>query len=323
MRGQARVAYICKLSAIRSESANLSVFRLCLEFSNAVVPDPECAGSACNHRESSTVHGGSSETDTQTQGLDAFIIETGRFLLSRARALEPGLVPPWKRRHFSISFLLHHRKTACIHFPPCALTLHVRLTALHTMEADMVTANKGKRTNSLAFARTDCHTCASSGEQCDRRRPQCSMCLGRGRRCGGFAMPLSWDSRRMWTETPSAAHDTSDNACARNNVTTALEKSSDTTASIVSPAQPRRFRFVRAGSKLRKRRKTRNDGDNPSQDQPAVQPGEALAVADAEIIPREAGEDPNLGSGAQTAGEPENPGKPEHLMDRPVKAPER
>lgn len=180
------------------------------------------------------------------------------------------------------------------------------------MEEDVVTATKGKRTNSLAFAQSDCHSCAASGEQCDRRRPQCSMCLGLGRRCGGFVTPLSWDSSRMWTEAPSAAHDTSNNVCARNSVTTALACKPDSTASVVSPPQPRRFRFARTGSRPRKRRQTRNTGDNPPQNQPAVQLDNGGAVADTEPILSEVGEDPNLGSGPQTEGGPLNPSKPDY-----------
>lgn len=48
------------------------------------------------------------------------------------------------------------------------------------------------RTNSLAFAKADCHTCAQLDEECDRRRPKCGTCLSQKRRCGGFAMNLVW-----------------------------------------------------------------------------------------------------------------------------------
>ncbi|KAL2850228.1 hypothetical protein BJY01DRAFT_233302 [Aspergillus pseudoustus] len=71
-------------------------------------------------------------------------------------------------------------------------------------------ANRGKRTNSLTFAQSDCYTCASLGERCDRRRPRCSTGLGVARRCVGFATPLSWDSERMVTSpTSTAVHSTS------------------------------------------------------------------------------------------------------------------
>lgn len=50
----------------------------------------------------------------------------------------------------------------------------------------------GRRTNSLAFAKNDCHTCTSLNKECDRRRPRCGTCLSDGRKCDGFAMPLVW-----------------------------------------------------------------------------------------------------------------------------------
>jgi len=48
------------------------------------------------------------------------------------------------------------------------------------------------RTNSLAFAKHDCHSCAALKELCDRQRPRCGTCLSSRRTCGGFAMPLVW-----------------------------------------------------------------------------------------------------------------------------------
>lgn len=55
-----------------------------------------------------------------------------------------------------------------------------------------------KRTNSLAFSRTPCHTCASNDRTCDRRRPRCGTCLQAGVTCAGFATPLNWDNSRIW-----------------------------------------------------------------------------------------------------------------------------
>lgn len=61
-----------------------------------------------------------------------------------------------------------------------------------------VTETRAKRTNSLAFASVDCHTCLVNGAKCDRKRPQCATCISKEIRCAGFATPLSWDHRRMW-----------------------------------------------------------------------------------------------------------------------------
>jgi hypothetical protein len=60
----------------------------------------------------------------------------------------------------------------------------------------MSSAASQPRTNSLAFAKTDCHTCAAQRRKCDRRRPRCSPCLSNGVKCGGFPMQLSWSRRK-------------------------------------------------------------------------------------------------------------------------------
>ncbi|KAJ9644424.1 hypothetical protein H2204_001776 [Knufia peltigerae] len=51
----------------------------------------------------------------------------------------------------------------------------------------------GKRTNSLGWAKTDCHTCAEKQRICDRRRPKCSACLEDGGICGGYIQALNWE----------------------------------------------------------------------------------------------------------------------------------
>lgn len=50
----------------------------------------------------------------------------------------------------------------------------------------------GPRTNSLAFAKSDCHTCSALRERCDRQRPRCGTCITHQRACGGFALDLVW-----------------------------------------------------------------------------------------------------------------------------------
>lgn len=49
-----------------------------------------------------------------------------------------------------------------------------------------------RRTNSLGWAGSDCHTCAAGRKQCDRRRPFCRTCTSSGARCHGYAMKLDW-----------------------------------------------------------------------------------------------------------------------------------
>ncbi|KAK7547187.1 fungal-specific transcription factor domain-containing protein [Phyllosticta citricarpa] len=54
----------------------------------------------------------------------------------------------------------------------------------------------GPRTNSLAFAKTDCFSCAAIGRRCDRLRPLCHACLQNGTACRGFPTTLSWQHKR-------------------------------------------------------------------------------------------------------------------------------
>ncbi len=50
----------------------------------------------------------------------------------------------------------------------------------------------GHRTNSLGYAKRDCHTCSDLKRICDRQRPRCGPCLSNRQRCGGFATNLVW-----------------------------------------------------------------------------------------------------------------------------------
>jgi hypothetical protein len=52
------------------------------------------------------------------------------------------------------------------------------------------------RTNSLAFAKTDCHTCTANRRQCDRKRPRCSSCSAKNIVCGGYPMQLTWSKSK-------------------------------------------------------------------------------------------------------------------------------
>ncbi|KAJ9139114.1 hypothetical protein NKR23_g8009 [Pleurostoma richardsiae] len=49
-----------------------------------------------------------------------------------------------------------------------------------------------KRTNSLGWADSDCHTCRAQNRRCDRRRPMCDTCMDAGVRCHGFKLKLDW-----------------------------------------------------------------------------------------------------------------------------------
>ena len=51
----------------------------------------------------------------------------------------------------------------------------------------------GRRTNSLGWAKSDCHSCVSRSRHCDRRRPRCSPCLAEGTICSGYVQQLDWE----------------------------------------------------------------------------------------------------------------------------------
>ncbi|EXJ85836.1 hypothetical protein A1O1_06205 [Capronia coronata CBS 617.96] len=50
-----------------------------------------------------------------------------------------------------------------------------------------------QRTNSLAFAKSDCHTCKALHRVCDRQRPICTTCQNAGDECKGFQTRLIWE----------------------------------------------------------------------------------------------------------------------------------
>lgn len=160
----------------------------------------------------------------------------------------------------------------------------------------------GKRTNSLAFATIDCHTCATRGEKCDRRRPKCSQCLSQGHECGGFATALSWDSKRMLSCNPisttlEVAGHPSDQV---NDMLDPLMKQSSMPPS-QSPDPPVRFRFVGDPTRRRKRRKTASTReDRASKCQGTLQKENADAPADS--YPISASENPEMTS-AYPAGD--------------------
>lgn len=59
------------------------------------------------------------------------------------------------------------------------------------------------RTNSLAFAKVDCHTCSALKRHCDRQRPHCGICLSNRQKCDGFPVKLVWKDVSVSAETAS------------------------------------------------------------------------------------------------------------------------
>jgi hypothetical protein len=71
-----------------------------------------------------------------------------------------------------------------------------------SVQARSGSSNVSHRTNSLAFAEHDCHTCATFKTECDRQRPRCGTCLSSRRKCDGFAMPLIWKDLEVAHNSP-------------------------------------------------------------------------------------------------------------------------
>ncbi|KAJ9497653.1 hypothetical protein H2202_006686 [Exophiala xenobiotica] len=93
----------------------------------------------------------------------------------------------------------------------------------------------GKRTNSLGWAKADCHTCAEKQRFCDRRRPRCSACLDDGGICGGYIQALNWERA---TVRPGKSRSTSISSAAPKR------SLSDESSSSAQLAQPSTFVFV-------------------------------------------------------------------------------
>ena len=105
----------------------------------------------------------------------------------------------------------------------------------------------GRRTNSLGWAKSDCHTCASLHRHCDRQRPRCSPCLTEGATCAGYVQELNWDrgSQRAGTRRSKGSSGSLEGAT--------LAKSTS------QLPQPAAFTFIdQNDSQKRPRRRSRN-----------------------------------------------------------------
>src|SRR5690348_4497607 len=102
---------------------------------------------------------------------------------------------------------------------------------------------QGKRTNSLGWAKSDCHNCSSVRRYCDRRRPRCSACLADGIICSGYVQELNWDRGRPFS------------AGKRQRVSPAEQPSSNAKTNL---ARPTSFVFVdQSQSDTSKQKKSR------------------------------------------------------------------
>jgi len=138
---------------------------------------------------------------------------------------------------------------------------------MSTRKADPPGAEESfRKTNSLAFSSTECHTCLANGITCDRRRPKCRTCLAKGWQCGGFATPLSWDNSRIWLgqsvqqqRTPAGAWADNGQSARNQGRHEVISDSQQPFATSQSSKQRQGgFRFVSSISRPRKRRRTGN-----------------------------------------------------------------
>ncbi|KAK5036478.1 hypothetical protein LTS07_002205 [Exophiala sideris] len=60
-----------------------------------------------------------------------------------------------------------------------------------------------RKTNSLAFAKSDCHACSNARRTCDRQRPYCRACQDANDVCQGYSMPLVWQRGFSIRENPN------------------------------------------------------------------------------------------------------------------------
>lgn len=136
------------------------------------------------------------------------------------------------------------------------------------------TSETSRRTNSLAFAKYNCHTCTKLNEQCDRRRPRCTTCLSSRRRCDGFAMPLVWKNLEV-AQIPSTS---SQRTASKGNYQQDLKSAGNA-----------EFKFIRGRPKKKRKPKSDRPGiagqshgcfsttqDVPSAFNEATQPGVPL-----------------------------------------------
>ncbi|KAE8147898.1 fungal-specific transcription factor domain-containing protein [Aspergillus avenaceus] len=160
------------------------------------------------------------------------------------------------------------------------------------------TTQNGKRTNSLAFARSDCHTCAARGQKCDRQRPQCATCITQGRKCGGFATPLSWDDRRTWLGQSRRKIVAPDEGTVEEAALTA----STVGAGTPKKTPPRGFRFVLSGKRDRKRRKVAPPSSEVQTDTPQLEYFASLLQSGSYTLPPEEPEVMDRASGEILSG---------------------
>lgn len=103
--------------------------------------------------------------------------------------------------------------------------------------------SRGQRTNSLGYAKHDCHTCSARNRHCDRQRPHCGPCLSDGQKCGGFTLNLVWKG----VDAPTSPQVVASNLAAPESYPT---------------KRSRGFKFVKGQMKRKRRPKESTPGLN-------------------------------------------------------------
>lgn len=114
----------------------------------------------------------------------------------------------------------------------------------------MSTTLRERRSATPGRGSITCHTCISNGVICDGQRPRCGTCISKGIDCGGSAMPLSWDSRRIWLGQSSQVD------ISRDDHDTRAVLGSNPRSRIPRERGGYIFRFFDPGARASKRRRT-------------------------------------------------------------------
>lgn len=142
--------------------------------------------------------------------------------------------------------------------------------------------NVAPRTNSLAFAKSDCHTCRSKQRKCDRQRPICKTCQEADEKCAGFQTRLVWEG----SDLPSRRGDDSRR---RHKVPAHAEasdsaKPSGTDAGVIKKSLPsrkadREFAFVSSWPPRQRKKHTRKNSVTSKATRPEPPSNTATATA--------------------------------------------
>ncbi len=118
-----------------------------------------------------------------------------------------------------------------------------------------------KRTNSLGRAKSDCHTCSEKSRSCDRQRPRCTTCEHHNVLCGGYILPLFWQSNvSLRSRASRSTSPVGGSVQIQHGLDSRLGQSLGGTRSTIVSPQIRQYKF-KAG-RPKKRRKPPLDGPN-------------------------------------------------------------